>query len=156
MRKPATHEPQPHGKTRVAPASTTLLASIVNSSDDAIDVSLRRGAVPGTVEVEVSDRGPGIPPSLAGQIFEPRVRGTTDGGGAGLGLSIAIDGRAVLVALAGDGTYDTVRDAVAGLGLPLLRIEHRRHRLEDLFRDAPVAAGAAVPVPTIPMPGPPA
>ena len=39
--------------------------------------------------MEVSDHGPGIPPSLAGQIFQPRVRGTTDGGGAGLGLSIA-------------------------------------------------------------------
>ncbi|MGH9259053.1 MAG: sensor histidine kinase, partial [Acidimicrobiales bacterium] len=59
------------------------------SSDDAIDVSLRRGTAPGTVEVEVSDHGPGIPPSLAGRIFAPRVRGTTDGGGAGLGLSIA-------------------------------------------------------------------
>jgi signal transduction histidine kinase/ABC-type branched-subunit amino acid transport system ATPase component len=59
------------------------------SSDDAIDVTLRRGTAPGTVEVEVSDHGPGIPPSLAGHIFEPRVRGTTDGGGAGLGLSIA-------------------------------------------------------------------
>ncbi len=59
------------------------------SSDDAVEVSLRRGTSPGTVEVEVSDRGPGIPPSLAGQIFQPRVRGTTDGGGAGLGLSIA-------------------------------------------------------------------
>jgi signal transduction histidine kinase len=59
------------------------------SSDGAIDVSLRRGTAPGTVEVEVSDRGPGIPPSLAERIFEPRVRGTTDGGGAGLGLSIA-------------------------------------------------------------------
>ena len=51
--------------------------------------SLRRGTTPGTVEVEVSDQGPGIPPSIAGQIFQPRVRGTTDGGGAGLGLSIA-------------------------------------------------------------------
>jgi signal transduction histidine kinase len=59
------------------------------SSGDAIDVRLRRGTAPGTVEVEVSDRGPGIPPSLAGRIFDPRVRGTTEGGGAGLGLSIA-------------------------------------------------------------------
>ncbi len=56
---------------------------------------------------------------------------------SGQGLSVAQDGRAVLVALAGDGTYDLVRDAVADLALPLVRIEHRRHRLEDLFRDAP-------------------
>ena len=59
----------------------------------------------------------------------------------GAGLSIVLDGRMVLVALAGDETYDLVRDAVAELELPLLRIEPRRHRLEDLFRDTP--AGAA-------------
>jgi ABC-2 type transport system ATP-binding protein len=62
------------------------------------------------------------------------------------GLSVAVDGRAVLVALAGDQTYDIVRDAVAELGLPLLRIEARRHRLEDLFRDAPPGSGDVVPV----------
>jgi ABC-2 type transport system ATP-binding protein len=61
---------------------------------------------------------------------------------AAQGLTIAVDGRAVLVALAGDRTYDLVRDAVAELGLPLLRIEHRRHRLEDLFRDAPAESDA--------------
>jgi ABC-2 type transport system ATP-binding protein len=42
--------------------------------------------------------------------------------------------KALLVKLAGDGTYDTVRDAVADLGLPLNRMEQRRHRLEELFR----------------------
>ena len=57
-----------------------------------------------------------------------------------LGLTTAIDGRAVLVAINGDATYDIVRDAVVELGLPLVRIEPRRHRLEDLFRDEPVAA----------------
>jgi ABC-2 type transport system ATP-binding protein len=68
---------------------------------------------------------------------------------AAQGLKVAVDGRAVLVSLAGDTTYDLVRDAVAELGLPLLRIEHRRHRLEDLFRDAPptAASGAAGPAP---------
>jgi hypothetical protein len=28
----------------------------------------------------------------------------------------------------------------------LLRIEPRRHRLEDLFRDAPATSGGAIPV----------
>jgi ABC-2 type transport system ATP-binding protein len=60
----------------------------------------------------------------------------------GQGLSIALDGRTVLVALDGDRTYDLVRDSVADLELPLLRIELRRHRLEDLFRDDPAAAAA--------------
>jgi ABC-2 type transport system ATP-binding protein len=82
----------------------------------------------GTLAVEVDEGAPSLADRLASQ-----------------GLSIALDGRAVLVALAGDHTYDLVRDAVAELGLPLLRIEHRRHRLEDLFRDsAESGAGASI------------
>ncbi|CAN5820207.1 ABC transporter ATP-binding protein [soil metagenome] len=52
------------------------------------------------------------------------------------GAEVRVDGRLVLVAIAGDATYDLVRDAVADLGLALLRLEARRSRLEDLFRDA--------------------
>jgi ABC-2 type transport system ATP-binding protein len=40
----------------------------------------------------------------------------------------------VLVRLVGEETYDAVRDAVADLGLPLNRMEQRRHRIEELFR----------------------
>ena len=43
--------------------------------------------------------------------------------------------RAVLVRLGGDETYDAVRDAIADLGLPLNRLERRRRRVEELFRD---------------------
>jgi ABC-2 type transport system ATP-binding protein len=57
------------------------------------------------------------------------------------GLSVVVDGRAVLIAVSDGRPYDLVRDAVAELGLPLVRIEPRRHRLEDLFRDAPAAGG---------------
>jgi ABC-2 type transport system ATP-binding protein len=53
------------------------------------------------------------------------------------GLEVVVDGRAVLVAVADQRPFDLVRDAVADLELPLVRIEPRRHRLEDLFRDAP-------------------
>jgi hypothetical protein len=39
------------------------------------------------------------------------------------------------------GIYDAVRDEAVALRLPIVRIEHRRHQLEDLFRtggaDAP-------------------
>jgi len=55
-------------------------------------------------------------------------------------LEVVIDGRLVMVALDGERTYDLVRDAVADLGLPLVRIEQRRHTLEDLFRDQVSAA----------------
>jgi len=62
---------------------------------------------------------------------------------AGAGLSVAVDGRAVLIAMSGVKPYDMVRDAVVDLGLALVRIEPRRHRLEDLFRDAPAGEVAA-------------
>ncbi len=87
----------------------------------------------GTLAVEVDEDASRLAERLAGQ-----------------GLSIAQDGRAVLVALAGDRTYDLVRDAVADLGLPLVRIEHRRHRLEDLFRDVPSAPARAAKPPVMP------
>ena len=32
-------------------------------------------------------------------------------------------------------TYDAVRDSVAALGLPLSRLEQRRHQVEEIFRD---------------------
>jgi ABC-2 type transport system ATP-binding protein len=59
----------------------------------------------------------------------------------GLGGSSPLDStpqqRGLLIRLAGDETYDAVRDAVADLGLPLSRMEQRRHRIEELFRDDP-------------------
>ncbi|MCI0584682.1 MAG: ABC transporter ATP-binding protein [Chloroflexi bacterium] len=83
----------------------------------------------GTLAVEVEDGGPALAARLAAD-----------------GLEVLVDGRAVLVALGDDRPYDLVRDAVAELGLPLIGIERRRHRLEDLFQDAvPVAAGPGAP-----------
>ncbi len=59
------------------------------------------------------------------------------------GLQAVTDGRTVLVAVADDHPYDVVRDAIAELGLPLVRLEQRRQSLEDLFRDeAPASPGA--------------
>jgi ABC-2 type transport system ATP-binding protein len=59
---------------------------------------------------------------------------------AGRGIEALADGRTVLVNLASGGggeyeVYDAVRDEAVELGLALVRIEHRRHSLEDLFRD---------------------
>jgi ABC-2 type transport system ATP-binding protein len=56
------------------------------------------------------------------------------------GIEALADGRTVLVNLASGGggeyeVYDAVRDEAVELGLALVRIEHRRHSLEDLFRD---------------------
>jgi ABC-2 type transport system ATP-binding protein len=51
------------------------------------------------------------------------------------GLRPQQDERALLVQIEGDATYDTVRDAIADLGLPLNRLEQRRSRVEELFHD---------------------
>jgi ABC-2 type transport system ATP-binding protein len=51
------------------------------------------------------------------------------------GLTVRTDGHEVLVGLTDDRPYDLVRDTAAELGLPLVRMEQRRHSLEDLFRD---------------------
>jgi ABC-2 type transport system ATP-binding protein len=55
------------------------------------------------------------------------------------GIAARADGRTVVIDLAsGDGSefgiYDAVRDEAVALGLALVRLEHRRHQLEDLFR----------------------
>jgi ABC-2 type transport system ATP-binding protein len=57
------------------------------------------------------------------------------------GLSPVPYQRGLLVRLAGDQTYDAIRDAIADLGLPLSRLEQRRHRIEELFRTDPALAG---------------
>jgi ABC-2 type transport system ATP-binding protein len=62
----------------------------------------------------------------------------------GQGLQAVADGRTVLLAVADEAHYDLVRDTIAGLGLPLVRLEQRRQSLEDLFRDElPPAAAQA-------------
>jgi ABC-2 type transport system ATP-binding protein len=77
---------------------------------------------------------------------------------AAAGLAAVVDGKAVLIAMSDQRPYDLVRDTVVELGLPLVRIEHRRHRLEDLFRDAPdddgrrVAPATAAPDPPVGTP----
>src|SRR5689334_7426980 len=80
----------------------------------------------GTLAVEVEDGRDRLAKRLAGQ-----------------GLRVAADGNAILVDLVDETPFDIVRDTVVELGLALVRMEQRRHRLEDLFRDEP--NGAAEP-----------
>jgi ABC-2 type transport system ATP-binding protein len=63
---------------------------------------------------------------------------------AAQGLDPAVDGRTVVVRIADDRPYDLVRDAIADLGLPLVRLEQRRRGLEDLFADEPPADDGAL------------
>ncbi len=53
--------------------------------------------------------------------------------------------RTVRITLDGGAPFDDVRDTVADLGLPLVRVERGRHSLEDLFRDDVSGATAAAP-----------
>jgi ABC-2 type transport system ATP-binding protein len=58
----------------------------------------------------------------------------------GHGLAVtAGTGHLLYVDAADDLVYDTVRDAIAGLGLGLIRMEQRRHRIAEVFQDDPEA-----------------
>ena len=50
------------------------------------------------------------------------------------GLQAVADGRTVLIEVEDDRPLDLVRDTVADLGLPLVRMERRRRGLEELFQ----------------------
>ena len=70
------------------------------------------------------------------------------------GLQAVADGRTVLLHVTEDAQYDVVRDAVAELGLPLVRMEQRRQSLEDLFRDdVPTPAAQTPPASAAPVGG---
>ena len=70
-------------------------------------------------------------------------------------LARAGDGeaRTIRIALDGPEPYDAIRDAVADLGLPLIRIERSRHSLEDLFRSPEDGVGGQAPAATPAGPG---
>jgi ABC-2 type transport system ATP-binding protein len=56
------------------------------------------------------------------------------------GLAVAPVGRVLEVELQDDTTYDLVRDHVAGLGVGLIRMERRRHRMADIFSSPELTA----------------
>ncbi|MGA3057737.1 MAG: ABC transporter ATP-binding protein [Candidatus Limnocylindrales bacterium] len=60
---------------------------------------------------------------------------------AGRGFKARQDEACVLLALEDESLYDAVRDTVAELGLPLVRIQQERRRLEEIFQDDAPAAG---------------
>jgi len=56
------------------------------------------------------------------------------------GLTVAPVGRLLEVELRDDTTYDLVRDQVAGLGVGLIRMERRRHRMSEIFTALPATS----------------
>jgi C4-dicarboxylate-specific signal transduction histidine kinase len=69
-------------------------------------LSVRTLMAEGDAVVEISDTGPGVPPELAGRIFEPFVTTKSLGSGTGLGLSLSFG-----VARAHRGTLELVPTA---------------------------------------------
>ncbi len=60
------------------------------------------------------------------------------------GVVVRSDGRLLHVDVGDGAAYDIVRDAVAGLGLGLVRMERQRHRMTELFTDSPDHGGGYV------------
>ena len=59
------------------------------------------------------------------------------------GLRASPDGKLIEVEVADETTYDVVRDLTADLGLGLVRMQERHHRIEDVFREG--GAGSVQP-----------
>jgi ABC-2 type transport system ATP-binding protein len=76
--------------------------------------------------------------TAASPLIAIEVTERTDDLGAALraaGLGVASAGDLLLIDLRDDTTYDVVRDTVAGLGLGLIRLEQRRHRMSEIFTE---------------------
>ncbi|MER0481336.1 ABC transporter ATP-binding protein [Streptomyces sp. Edi2] len=97
------------------------------------------------VEVTDTDAHPDGTAALRAALAAAGAAVTTGAAGS---ESLASAGHLLYVEAAGEETYDLVRDTVAGLGLGLIRMEQRRHRIAEVFRDAdaahdtPATAGA--------------
>ncbi len=72
---------------RVLQIVDNLLANAFRATPDGGRIRLELGQANGTVHVTVEDTGPGIAPDQQERLFRPFVSG--DGGGTGLGLTIA-------------------------------------------------------------------
>jgi ABC-2 type transport system ATP-binding protein len=62
---------------------------------------------------------------------------------SGAGVPVVSDGRLLHVDVGDDATYDIVRDALAELGLGLVRMERQRHRMTEIFTDGTTSRGGA-------------
>ena len=81
----ATGDPE-----RIHQVVANLLDNAISHSPDGgrVAVGARRNGG-GSIELEVSDEGPGIPPEEAERVFDRFYRGGGADGGTGLGLAIA-------------------------------------------------------------------
>ncbi len=85
--------------TRLEQVIANLVGNALKHSRSGEPVSVGLEEAGGTVQIAVSDQGPGIPAREQARIFERFQRGTTGAPGSGLGLYIA---RELMTAMGGD------------------------------------------------------
>jgi signal transduction histidine kinase len=83
-------------------------------------ITLAARATGATVEVVVSDHGPGLAPQARARLFQPFARGVTADGPAGLGLGLALS-QSLARAMGGELAYRSVPDGGAAFVLTLAR-----------------------------------
>jgi len=93
---------------RVRQVVQNLLRNAIQASADETQVTVTGGALEGGYRIVVADRGPGVPSSLRGQVFEPFFTQRRAGSGLGLavckGIAEAHDGSIELRDREGGGT----------------------------------------------------
>lgn len=100
---------------RLREALGVLLDNSLRYGTGTVQVAARRGE--GTVLIEVSDAGPGVPDELAAHVFE---RGVSGGGSTGVGLALA---RALVDADGGRLELAVLRPPTFALFLPVAKAE---------------------------------
>ena len=129
VRVEAGHGAVVEGDARlIASAIDNVVRNAVRHTADGTDVTIAVTMSAGDVEVQVRDRGPGVPPAELERIFTPfhRVDAGRDRDRGGVGLGLAIARRAVVVH---GGSIDAANAADGGLvvtlRLPRLRASRR-------------------------------
>jgi two-component system OmpR family sensor kinase len=93
---------------RVLQVITNLLSNALHWTPDGGQIAVGVDTSNGTVQVDISDSGPGITPELQERIFRPFVSGDTEGTGLGLPiareLAQALGGRVELDSAVGRGS----------------------------------------------------
>jgi signal transduction histidine kinase len=108
--------PLPGHRAIMERAIENVLRNAVKFTQADTEVSVTLSADGGDARLQVADRGPGVPPAMLMQIFEPFTRAGLQRESEGTGLGLAIVARAMLV---DGGRYHAANRADGGLEVTL-------------------------------------